>query len=97
MVPYVVSYNAVEFCILSRLADNQCNESCQVQFEFWSLTVQTKLYTSSIINSWDRVARCREMATLPAGYILQHKVSSVSSNRSLGSSGSLDFIVCEVL
>ena len=51
MVPYVVSYNAVEFCILSRLADNQCNESCQVQFEFWSLTVHTKLYTLSTINS----------------------------------------------
>ena len=88
MVPYVVSYNAVEFCILSRLADNQCNESCQVQFELWSLTVHTKLYTPSTINSWDRVARCREMATLPAGYIPQHKVSSVSS------SGSLGFIVC---
>ena len=35
------------------------------------------------------VARCQEMATLPAGYIPQHKVSSASS------SGSLGFIVCE--
>ena len=34
------------------------------------------------------MARCREMATLPAGYIPQRKVSSASS------SGSLDFIVC---
>ena len=31
---------------------------------------------------------CREMSTLPAGYIPQHKVTSVSS------SGSLGFIVC---
>ena len=45
MVPFIVSYNAVEFCIPSRLADNQCNESCQVQFELWSLTVHTNLYT----------------------------------------------------
>ena len=37
------------------------------------------------------VIRCREMATLPAGYIPQRKVPSASS------SGSLDFIVCEVL
>ena len=37
------------------------------------------------------VTRCREMATLPAGYITQCKLPSASS------SGSLDFIVCEVL
>ena len=37
------------------------------------------------------MARCREMSTLPAGYIPQRKVTSVSS------SGSLGFIVCEVL
>ena len=37
------------------------------------------------------VTRCQEMATLPAGYIPQHKVPSASS------SGKLDFIVCEVL
>jgi hypothetical protein len=34
------------------------------------------------------VARCQEMATLPAGYIPQRKVPSASS------SGSLDFIMC---
>ena len=33
------------------------------------------------------VTRCREMATLPAGYIPQRKVPSASS------SGKLDFIV----
>ena len=38
-----------------------------------------------------RVTRCQEMATLPAGYIPQHKVPSASS------SGKLDFIVCEML
>jgi hypothetical protein len=37
------------------------------------------------------MARCQEMSTLPAGYILQRKVTSASS------SGSLGFIVCEVL
>jgi hypothetical protein len=35
------------------------------------------------------MARCREMSTLPAGYIPQCKVKSASS------SGSLGFIVCE--
>jgi hypothetical protein len=34
------------------------------------------------------VARCREMSTLPVGYILQCKATSASS------SGSLGFIVC---
>ena len=34
------------------------------------------------------MARCREMSTLPAGYIPQRKVTSASS------SGSLGFIVC---
>ena len=34
------------------------------------------------------VARCQEMATLPVGYIPQHKVPAASS------SGSLGFIVC---
>ena len=34
------------------------------------------------------MARCQDMSTLPAGYILQRKVTSRSS------SGSLDFIVC---
>ena len=34
------------------------------------------------------VARCQEMATLPAGYFPQRKVPPVSS------SGSLGFIVC---
>ena len=34
------------------------------------------------------MTRCREMATLPSGYILQRKVPSASS------SGSLGFIVC---
>ena len=37
------------------------------------------------------VTRCREMATLPAGYIPQRILPLASS------SGSLDFIVCEVL
>ena len=37
------------------------------------------------------VARCQEMATLPAGYIPRRKLSSASSN------GSLGFIVCEAL
>ena len=34
------------------------------------------------------MARCQDMSTLPAGYILQRKVTSASS------SGSLGFIVC---
>jgi hypothetical protein len=37
------------------------------------------------------MARCQEMSNLPAGYIPQRKVTSASS------SGSLGFIVCEVL
>ena len=45
---------------------------------------------TSTINSWDRMARCREMATLPAGYIPQHKVSLVSSNW-------VSFCVCSVV
>ena len=37
------------------------------------------------------MARCQAMSTLPAGYIPQSKVTLASS------SGSLGFIVCEVL
>ena len=54
------------------------------------------LYLLSLPTVWSQwgnpeVTRCREMATLPVGYIPQCKVPSASS------SGSLDFIVCEVL
>jgi hypothetical protein len=40
---------------------------------------------------WGIPARCQEMSTLPAKYISQRKVKSASS------SGSLGFMVCEVL
>ena len=50
-------------------------------------------YLPAVWSHWGNleVTRCQEMATLPAGYIPQRKVPSASS------SGSLDFIVCEVL
>ena len=45
-------------------------------------------YAQLLITFISYYFRCREMATLPAGYIPQRKVSSASI------SGSLDFIVC---
>ena len=54
-------------------------------------SVRTELADSMVTPGNPGVTRCREMATLPAGYIPQCKLPSASS------SGSLDFIVCEVL
>ena len=60
-------------------------------------SLQSELaFTLGLLTVWSlleklRMARCIEMSTLPAGYIPQRKVTSVSSSRSLG------FTVCEVL
>ena len=51
-------------------------------------SVRTGLATVWLLWGNLGMARCQEMSTLPAGYILQHKVTSGSS------SGSLGFIVC---
>ena len=53
--------------------------------------VHTELADSMVTLGNSAVTRCREMATLAAGYIPQCKVPLASS------SGVLNFIVCEVL
>ena len=62
-------------------------EVCYASFQ-WTPVSALSLPTVWSHRGNPGVTRCREMATLPAGYIPQRKVPSASS------SGSLGFIVC---
>ena len=70
---------------------------CSFKFSSQNLSLELKpasaLSLPTVWSTWGNpgVARCREMATLPAGYIPQRKLPSASS------SGSLFHCVCEVL
>ena len=84
--------------IKARVEENfEKNEWIDGFFLNWNLrandALQDQKHLSLPNNHWGNpgLARCREMATLPAGYIPQRKVPSASS------SGSLFHCVCAVL